>query len=414
MEENYQLGPIAISKSFVRQPLFWPGVIAAVLLVIAAVAFGTGRVSLSVQPTWPSLKPQVFPLNQQLSKPILYAAGTAIYRTSGQSQEKLYEVGSEVMSLVLSKDGSHLAATYKFPSGGTNASGYPYSSLIFWDMSTGKSLPIIAKENTTVRYPAWSDDGRYLAFWVNEGDESFIYDTNRHKPIFSVKKESNPVSPIVFLPNNNGIVYVKDGTLFSDTADGSRPIPLVPQQVTAGAPVVSPNGSFIAFNMTDGRVGVVNTATREVKMVSPDASVLGFLNDDELLHTTKDGFLVYSISTNKTNQISGPGGFAGGALAQTALPTMQSFYLLSTQATTGPQFFNDKGEVVKDCLGADFRYDYNISSNTKLPLSSQVVSADGKYLVGTTADHSLAVMDTSTCQPYIISQSQPTAMTWAP
>jgi hypothetical protein len=434
MENTYQLGPIAISKSFVKQPFFWPGVIGVVVVILAVIAVSSGSVpfpTTSPIPT-PTLKAQVFPLNQQFNRPILYSAGTTIFRSNGQSEERLYEVGSEVLSLIPSNDGSRLAATYKHPRGGMNANGYPYTSLIFWDMNTQRSLPIIALENTTVRYAQWSDDARYLAFWVNEGEESFIYDTSRRRASFSVKRESSSaVSPIVFLPGTSGIVYIKNSTLYSAAVDGTRPIALAERAaatrsvggaIVASPPVVSPNGAHLAFYTISGDLAVVNTTTREVKTVGANLTSLGFLSNDELLYMADadskekaPAVFRFTIADAKSTRLLYTKGFlAKGAWPQAAvvIPSKSQLFMPSTYPNLGPQLLNKDGVIEKDCSVAEFQYGYNNSSNdTMFPQTAQVVSLDNKYLLGLSGN-SLAVMDTATCQPYIITQTKPTAMTW--
>ncbi len=427
MENSYQLGPIAISKSFVQQLRSWPGIVVAIIVVLAIVSIMSGHTVFFPSPPTPTIKAQVFPLNQQLSKPIIYSSGTTIYRTTGRTQDKLYEVGSEVRSLAMSDDGSHLAATYRFSPSGSNSAGYPYTGLIFWDIGTGKSLPVIAKAQTTVRYPQWSSDGRYLSFWVNEGDESFIYDTAKRRPIFSVKKDgSTAISPITFFPKTNGIVYVKDGTLYSSAADGTGAIALAQGASSTGTPIISPSGAYIAFYAMNNDLDVLNTTTREVKAVSPGATFVGFLGDDQLLYVPKANeagkapTFLFSIANAKSSRVSDNTGYAsqaGGAwkAPQAIVPVslQNMFYLPSAYANLGPQLMNKDGSVAKDCSAADFHYEYNNMSDTSLPSSRQVVSPDGKYLAGTSGG-SLSVLDTTTCQPYIITDTHPSVMTWAP
>ena len=434
MKDSYEFGPIAISKSFIKQPLFLPGVIATIIIVLVFVMVATGRFSFSNPPPVPTLKAQIFPLNQSLSKSILYSVGTTIYRTNGQSEEKLFEVGSQVLSLVPSNNNSLLAATYKNPNGGSNAAGYPYSSLIFWDMKTGRSLPIFAEQNATVRYPEWSDDSRYLTFWTNDGDESFVYDTTIRRPIYSVKREnSSAVSPIVFIPGASEIAYIKNGTVYTAAVDGSRPIMMAEQAVSvrtvngttiASAPVVSPTGLYLAYYTASGDLSIVNMMTRETKTVGSQINNLGFISNDEIVYTTipQDSnqtpeFFHFSMTDGKSVKINNGKGFLShGAWPQAAilLPAKGLMILPSVYPNVGPQIFDKDGVMQKDCSMGEFQYQYNNSSNdTSFPQSLTIASPDGKYLLGT-SEHSQAVIDTSTCQPYIITQSQPTVSTWMP
>ncbi|MFC1626858.1 TolB family protein [Patescibacteria group bacterium] len=434
MENSYQLGPISISKSFVQQPLFWPGMLGVVLLILVLVGFSTGRFSFSSTPPTPTIKAQIFPLNQQLNKSILYSVGTTIFLTNGQSEEKLFEVGNEVLSLIPSNDGSFLAATHKHPNGGMNSAGYPYSSLIFWDMNTKRSLPIIAQEKTTVRYPQWSNDGRYLAFWVNDGEESFIYDTAKKRAVFSIKKDgSNAVSPIVFLPVTSGITYIKNGTIYTAAVDGTRPIALtesvastrsVGGETIASAPMASPNSSHLAYYTMNGELAVINTTTRETKTIGSQFTNLGFLNNEELVYSTNADdpkqtpkFFLFSITDANSTKIDNRNSFlAKGAWPQATvlLTSKNKLFLPSVYPNLGPQLINKDGEIEKDCSSADFHYEYNnSSSNTRFPQAIQIVSPGEEYLLGL-SNNSQAVLDTATCQPYIISQNYPTAMTWMP
>lgn len=426
MEDTYTLGPVSISKSFVKQPYFWPAVVFVLIVVIGLVFLQKGNLSSSGTPQ-PSIMAQVFPLNQQFGTPVLYASGTTIYRTDGHSEEKLFEVGSQVLSLVPSPDGSKLAATYTSPKGGTNAAGYPYTNLIFWDMNTRQSLPLIAENTTTVRYPQWSDDNRYISFWVNDGQESFIYDTARRKAIYSVKKDGSvPVSPIVFLPGATGITYIKNGTVYSAAIDGSRPISLAEQAVSvrtvdgttvASAPMLSPNGTFLAYYAVNGDLMVVNTTTREVKTIGANLTALGFLHNEELLYGPK--LSTFNLSTGQSAQVSGWQNFLGSAgsaallKAAVVLPDKAQFYLGSVYPNLGPQFLGADGSVAQDCSKANFHYGYNNGSDdTRIPQRNEVVSPDGKYLLGS-SDGALSVLDANTCQPYIFSQSKANVMTWA-
>lgn len=417
MEDSYQLGPLAISKSFVQNPLFLPGVF-IVAIFLALIILTKGNISF-LTPA-PTLKAQIFPLNQQLSKSIVYSVGTTIFRTNGQSEEKLFEVGSEVLSLVPNNDGSYLAATYKHPSGGVNSNGYPYSSLIFWDMNTKRSLPVIAQERTTVRYPQWSEDRRYLSFWVNDGEESFVYDMTRRRAIFSVKREgSSLVSPIVFLPGVGGIVYVKNNSLYSSATDGSRPIILTEQVDSAPSSLVpSVNGINVTYRALNGDLKVINTTTRETKVVDSNAINLGFINNDELVYTRNNvdtkktaAFFRFSITNAKSVRINNGKGFL--ALGTVTLPVSSQMYLSSVYPNLGPKLLSKDGTIEKDCSMSDFHYEYNSNNDTRFPQSLQVVSSDGKYLLGT-SNNSQAILDVATCQPYIITQSNPKVMTWMP
>jgi hypothetical protein len=427
MENSYQLGPVSISKSFVNQPLFWPTIMGGLLVVAGVWAVKTGRLSFTSKPPEPTIMAKVFPLNQQLSKPILYASGTTIFRTNGQSEEKMFEVGSEVLSLVPSADGSKLAATYKSPNGGLNAAGYPYTSLIFYDMNTRKSLPLIAQNNTTVRYASWSDDNRYISFWVNDGAESFIYDTTRRKAIYSVKRDQTPpVSPIVFLPGSTGIVYIKNGTVFSAGIDGSRPIALAEQArstyslnggVAASAPMISPSGMYIAYKTLADELAVVNTTTREVKIVEPTATALGFLNNESLLYSLQSkekgtSLHKYSLTDNASTDVKNP--MHKGVIESAVVLSKQSrFFTPSLYPDNGPQLITEKGQIEKDCSQSDFSFTYKNSDDTRLSQSTQVVSPDGKYVLGS-SDGSMAVLDTTDCQPYIIANVKPAVATWSP
>jgi dipeptidyl aminopeptidase/acylaminoacyl peptidase len=434
MNDNYQLGPIAISKSFIHQPLFLPALVGVILIASLFAASKAGWLSFSPKAPEPTIMAQVFPLNQQLSRPVLYSSGTTIYRTTGQNEEKMFEVGSEVLSLVLSSNGANLAATYKHPSGGSNAAGYPNTSLIFYDMNTRRSLPIIAQQNTTVRYPQWSDDGRYLSFWVNEGEEAFIYDTSRRKASYSVKREgSTAVSPISFLPGGNGIIYVKNGTLYSAAVDGTRPIALAEQvaatklvntSTVATPPLVTPNGAHLAYYTLSGELKVVNTASRETKAVDSNVVSLGFLSNDQLLYMkpTTDAkknptVFSFSLADSKSSKMMNRASFLNkGAQPQAAvlLSSQNKWYLPSVYPNVGPQLLTSENQVEQDCSEAAFSYLYNNSSDdTRLAQTSQVVSADGKYLLGL-SNSSLAVLDVASCQPYIIAQTKPTAMIWTP
>jgi hypothetical protein len=427
MENAYQLGPISINKSFVNQPFFWPTIMGGLLIVAGIWAVRTGRLSLSSKPPEPTVMAKVFPLGQQLPKPVLYVSGTTIFRTNGQSEEKMFEVGSEVLSLVPSADGSKLAATYKLPSGGLNAAGYPYTSLIFYDINTRRSLPLIAQNNTTVRYPMWSDDNRFISFWVNEGEESFIYDTNRRKAVYSVKRDGTPpVSPIVFLPGSTGITYIKNGTLYSAGMDGSRPIALAEQAaaayslnggVAASVPMISPNGAHIAYRTMAGDLAVVNTSTREVKIVASDVTGAGFLSNDDVVYTPntsnknkKADLFLYSIP--KATSTSLP----SEALPQTALllTKQNQLFMPSAYPNIGPKLITKESKIEKDCSQSEFSFTYkNSGDDTRTPQSIQVVSPDGKYLLGS-SDGSMAVLDTADCQPYIISNVNPAVATWTP
>lgn len=434
MEDSYQLGPIAVNKSFVRQPLFWPGVIVVILVIAAVVLVSSGKATIPTAtkpaPT-PSVKAQVFPLNQQLPAPVLYSVGTTIYLTRGQSEEKLYEVGTEVLSLAPSPNRAFLAATYKHAAGGANVSGYPYSSIIFWDMNTGRSLPIVAQERTTVRYPSWSEDSRYLAFWVNDGEESFLYDTTRRRAIYSVKREgSSAVSPIVFLPGGNGIAYIKDGTLYTAAIDGTRPIAIAQQAAStrtlgttvASAPVPSPNGAYLSYYTIGGELAVVGTNTREVKTIGSGFISLGFLNNDELIYAdattdnpkTTPKLYRFMLADGTSREMNASEGFLSrGAWPQAAImaPNNQ-FYLPSVYPNLGPQLVDTEGVVQNDCSTAEFAYMYDASGDdTQLPYARRALSPDGRYILGL-SNNSQAVLDTTTCQPYIITQSRPTAMTW--
>lgn len=426
MNENYQLGPVAISKSFVQNPLLLPAVMGVIVLVVVGGAIKTGRLSLSGKPSKPTVMAKVFPLEQRLSKPLLYSSGTTIYRTDGHSEEKMFEVGSEVLRLAISNDGSKLAAVYKSPQGGLSSSGFQNTSLIYYDMNTRRSLPLIAKENTTVDFPQWSDDNRYVSFTVNDGEESFIYDTNRKKAIYSVKKEgSTPVSPIIFTPGTTGIMYVKNNTVYSAAIDGSRAIALAEQAnsrltIESGAtkttaPILSPNGSYFMYTTLNNELRVVNTATRELKTIGSDLTNSTFLNDESLLYESpgksdnEDSTIYrYSIADEKSTRIR----TQGNLLPLGALPihTQGQFYLHSTDPNLGPQLLSNEGNIVRDCSTADFSYQYD---STNFSQNTTVVSSDGKYLLGT-SEKSVAVLDTATCQPYIISQSKATATTWIP
>jgi hypothetical protein len=435
MNDSYQLGPVSISKSFVKQPLFWPMILGSCLVVAGLVGLTTGQWTPSSRAPKPTMTTQVFPLTQRLSKKVLFSAGTTIYGTDGQTEEKLFEVGSEVLSLVPSNDGARLAATYKTPSGGVNAAGYPFSTLIIYDMVTKRSLPIIAQNRTTVRYPLWSDDSRYLSFWINEGEESFVYDTTRRKAIFSVKKTGSvAVSPIVFLPGTSGIVYVKDNTLFSAAVDGSRPIALAEQVAStrtvpglapvAAAPILSPNGSYLAYYKLNGELAVVQTTTRESKTVGSNVTSLGFLNDTELLYIQDVSEAKKNRSIERFSILDGKSMKLSGLQSNTIVrsipkalvfrPTQSELYLASLFTNVGPQKLDKDGHTTKDCSIAEFQFGYNNShDDTRFPQSHQVISPDGAHLLGT-SDNSLAVMDTTTCQPYLISGTKPVVSTWLP
>jgi dipeptidyl aminopeptidase/acylaminoacyl peptidase len=435
MKNSYQLGPISISKSFVHHPFFAPGVIGIILVGIVAGMFKNGYLTFSVKDPEPSIQARVFPLNQQLGNNVLYAAGTTIYRTNGQTEESMFEVGSEVLSLVISDDGSKLAASYKHPNGGSNRAGYPYTSLIFYDMNTHRSLPLIADPNTTVRYPQWSDDNRYISFFVNDGEESFIYDTSRRRAIYSVKREDSihNVSPITFLPNSEVIAYIKDNKLFTAAIDGSRAIALAEDveatriidttgNIAANTPIISEDGNYIAYYKPNQDLEVVQVTTRETTTIDEDVQLLGFVNNDELVYATKEldtkktpGMYRYSLKDKAATKMSNRNSFLSkGTNSESAVITKQSgnMYLPSLYKNIGPQLVDAKSMVEQDCSEANFSYSYNNPNNdTRFADASQVVAPSGKYLLGT-SDGSMAVLDTNDCQPYILSDRKASVSIW--
>jgi hypothetical protein len=227
-------------------------------------------------------------------------------------------------------------------------------------------------------------------------------------------------------------VYVKNGTLYSAAVDGTRPIALAEQvtatrsignSIVASTPVVSPSGTHVSVYTINGELAVINTVTREKKTVGTNVTSLGFLNSDELLYSTNPDngktpeISLFTIADTKSTRMSNAQSFlTKGALSEgvVAVTSQGKWYLPSIYPNLGPQLLARDGTMEQDCSKAEFHYEYNNSSDdTSFPKALQVVSSDQRYLLGS-VNNAINVLDTATCQPYIIVQTHPTAMTWMP
>jgi TolB protein len=151
--------------------------------------------------------------------------------------------------------------------------GGPYE---IWKMNAdGSGAVNLTNSDKLEDEPAWSPDGRKIAFVVNTGENTsdiWVMDTDgSHWEQLTHGENQGNYSPS-WSPDSSQIVYISgnypDAQVYVMNADGAGKKPITSGGFTKSRPVWSPDGSRIAFSNYTG--DVVND--RDIFLMNPDGT----------------------------------------------------------------------------------------------------------------------------------------------
>lgn len=378
---------------------------------------------------------------------IVFTSGKSVYITDGKTEKKIKQFDNEVQAAHPSPNGKWLAVAY---TAGPNRVMFDFkdAKLEIINVQSGEAISVINNNKQTIRYTLWSSDSRYLTFWVNSGEESFVYDTQNKQPIYSIKAAGNKlVSPITFIGNTHTISFIENNGLYMANADGTnRKIlndnakatrdvhegPLLPN-----IPFYSRDTNFVGFYSEDGSLLILDRSKNTIEKIdkgfdgeifsnSPNAYLIDeFENNTVLYYAYNNGswsygdrlpLYLYNLQTHQKAEYNLP------LSAEDMLTISHNSAVVSPDRRKvsfaksnddGVVLFKPDGKQLSACFGhRNIGYEYYSWSGE--PNNSPVLalwSPDSKYmLIKTNLQKSYSVLDTETCMLYRLS---PTPMDYA-
>lgn len=368
---------------------------------------------------------------------------------NGTGKKLLYVSASQILDMSASPNGEWLAFTTRddkeaLQSVSANF-GYPITSLIVLDMKTQKAEQLDTPENSTIRYPRWSQDSNYLTFWQNDGQASRVYSLKDKKFVLEVTSDTQEetVSPIVFVPGtNNMAAYIYRNSLNELELTGKGKMTYLEglealRGVHEGpplpnAPIYSPDGQLISLYKTDGDLIIFDKASNQSKAlaegdengpfgVTPMGYAIGFNFRNELIYmaTSETGYqadevmplFIYSKNATASATFSTQaknldiGSFLVSGARNRILG--HSFY-----SGKGSMLFDGTGNMVRDCTETDFRYSYySWGSGPDHASVAKVWSANEQSILSEPGDN-LSVMNAYNCEVTKILDEKVTLSMW--
>lgn len=384
---------------------------------------------------------------------ILYTKGKSLFITNGKSNEKVADLDGDIITAIPSHNSLKIAVTNKSKEE-PGMFDYYKTKLSIINLSTKKITPIMSDEDKVINYQTWSSDNKYLAFWVNSGEESFVYDIQEEKPIFSVKgtKSISPVSPIVFGKQSAKIAFIQDKILYeSDITGENKQLIVKDAEATRwvhegpalpNIPIYSPDNKSLLYYNSKGDLLIINKDTNSSKKIesgiiseigggySPNAFAVNFITDNLLLfYAYSNGNYsygdpppthIFDINTNQIMTYSPNEGLLkmGSADLNSLFisPDKNSIVAHSVYTGQGLDVYNKSGQLVKGCSQKDFRYSfYNWGGGPNYASVFTVWSPDSKYILSeSTNKNILSVLDSKDCKIYTVLNTPFNFAIWMP